>query len=136
MHSGHNLNETYLNSFERISLTGLQPGSESWELMPIPSEYMLPKVISFAAVSYNDKEIAIIKGDKKEGTLNYALHVYDTTKTVDCWRKIFKQGPVLNSKNHNYRIMLNQSALVAKEHIILLAIDVYQPYFLEIKGSA
>ena len=56
----------YLNSFERISLTGLQSGSESWELMPIPPENMLPKVISPAVVPYNDKEIAIIKGETKE----------------------------------------------------------------------
>ena len=58
----------YLNSFERISLTGLQSGSESWELMPIPSENMLPKVISPAVVSFNDKEIAIIKGYKNDRT--------------------------------------------------------------------
>ena len=71
---GENNFDLYFNSFERISLTGLQSGSESWELMPIPSEDILPKVVSPVVVSYNDKEIALIKGDKKEGTYNYAAH--------------------------------------------------------------
>ena len=70
----------YLNSFERISLKSLKSGDGSWELMPIPAENYLPKSLSPAIVSYNDNEIALIKGNGAKIDAS-RISLYDTTKT-------------------------------------------------------
>ena len=103
---GMTTNNAYLNSFERISLTSLQSGGGSWELMPIPPENLLPKRISPAIVSYNDNEIVLIKGNGG-GKDASRISLYDTTKTTDCWRTIFDHDPVLFSNFHRFKTWPN-----------------------------
>ena len=61
------------------------------------------------------------------------MTLYDTTKTVDCWRTILDQDPVLNNKDPGFKIMTDHCALIAKEHIILLARDRRNVFMIEIK---
>ena len=88
----------FLNSFERMSVNGLESGDGAWKMMPTPAPNLLSRRISPAIASYNDNEIALIRG---YGSQDFSLEsLYDTTRNY--WRLIFENDPVLNSVNSGF----------------------------------